>query len=155
MPVKRLREYLDSKGVKYATIAHSPAYTMTEIAKAAHMPGNKLAKTVMVDMDGSLAMVVLPTPKHVDLKLLREVTGARSVRLATERQFKDKFPGCEVGAMPPFGNLYDMAVYVAPEMTECDWIAFNAGSHTELLQLAYEDFARLVKPHVMALAGGA
>ena len=151
MPVQRLREYLDSKQVKYVTISHSVAFTAQEIAASAHIPGKELAKTVMVKMDGKMAMAVLPASHRVDLDLLKTSAGATQVELASEREFKNLSPGCEIGAMPPFGNLYDMDVYVSRSLAEDDAIAFNAGSHTELIQLSYPDFLGLVEPRVVQL----
>ena len=149
MPVKRLMEFLDSNNIKYVTISHSPAYTAQAIAASAHVSGKELAKTVMVKVDGKMAMAVLPASYQVDFALLKETVGANEIELATETEFKDLFPECEVGAMPPFGNLYDMAVFAAAKLAEDDEIAFNAGSHTELIKLAYKDFERLVDPTVV------
>ena len=149
MPVKRLKEFLDSNNVKYVTISHSPAYTAQAIAASAHVSGKELAKTVMVKVDGEMAMAILPASYQVDFGLMKEAVGANEIELATEADFKDLFPGCEVGAMPPFGNLYDMQVFAAAKLAEDDEIAFNAGSHTELIKLAYKDFERLVDPTVV------
>ncbi len=152
MPVQKLKEYLDRHGIKYVTITHSPAYTAQMIAAAAHIPGKELAKTVMVTLDDEMAMAVLPSSMMVDLERLLEAAGVEKARLATEAEFKDLFPECEVGAMPPFGNLWDMPVYVDPSLAEDEEIAFNAGSHVELIKLAYQDFARLVRPKSIPLA---
>jgi Ala-tRNA(Pro) deacylase len=152
MPAQQLREFLNEQGVKYATIIHSPAFTAQEIAASAHVPGIELAKTVIVEMDGKMAMAVLPASYRVNLDELKEAAGASAVKLACEKEFADLFPGCEIGAMPPFGNLYNMDVYVAPALAEDEYIAFNAGSHTELIRLEYADFERLVKPKVIEFA---
>ena len=152
MPVKRLKEFLDSHGVKYVTISHSQAFTAQEIAASANVPGKELAKTVMAEIDGRMVMAVLPASHRVVLDFLREATGAESVRLLSEREFRDRFPDCYIGAMPPFGNLYGMDVYVSESLTEDEEIAFNAGSHTELIRLPYRDFKRLVRPNVVRLA---
>ena len=152
MPVKRLKEFLDSHGVKYVTISHSPAFTAQEIAASAHVPGKELAKTVMAAADGQMVMAVLPASHRVVLDFLREATDAESVRLVSEREFRDRFPDCDVGAMPPFGNLYGMDVFVSESLTEDEEIVFNAGSHTELIRLPYRDFKRLVQPMVVRLA---
>lgn len=149
MPVKKLREYLDKHRVKYVTVSHSPAYTAQEIAAAAHVKGKDLAKTVMIKVDGEMVMAVLPASYQVDLYLFMDAFSADRVELATEDEFRGLFPGCEVGAMPPFGNLYGMRVYIAQELTEDEEIAFNAGDHTELLKLPFRDFARLVQPIVL------
>ena len=154
MPVNKLKEYLDAQKVKYVVIRHSPAYTAQEIAASAHIRGKELAKTVMVTLDGRMAMVVLPASRKVGFDQLRQAAGAENVQLASEQAFRDMFPGCEVGAMPPFGNLYDMEVYVSRSLAEDEEIAFNAGSHTELIRLAYKDFQRLVQPKVGRIAYG-
>ena len=152
MPVERLREYLQENHVRFVTISHSPAYTAQEIAASAHIPGKELAKTVMVKIDGEMAMAVLPATDKVSAQRLGEVTGASDVALATEEEFQDLFPNCEVGAMPPFGNLWDMPVFVDQRLREDEHIAFNAGSHTELVKLSYADFERLVEPTVVQLS---
>jgi Ala-tRNA(Pro) deacylase len=148
MPMKRLKEYLDEHDVQFVSIPHSQAFTAQEIAAAAHVPGKELAKTVMVKLDGELAMAVLPAPDQVSVARLREITGAKSVEVAAEEDFADRFPGCEPGAMPPFGNLWELDVFVDQRLREDEDIAFNAGSHTELLKLSYADFERLVNPVV-------
>ncbi len=155
MPIRKLREFLDSHAVRYFVVSHSPAYTAQEIAAAAHVPGKELAKTVIVTLDGKMAMVVLPASRQLDFELLGELTSAREVELASEKEFADLFPECEIGAMPPFGNLYGMEVYVSEELEDDDEIAFNAGAHTELLRLSYENYKKLVHPVVakLSLAG--
>lgn len=150
MPVRKLKEYLDQNGVRWVSIVHSPAYTAQEIAASAHIKGRELAKTVMVKVDGKPVMVVLPASQRVDFQTLRDVTGGEAVVLAGESEFRELFPDCEAGAMPPFGNLYGMDVFVAPKLAEDEEIAFNAGSHTELMKMRYADFERLVKPKVAA-----
>jgi Ala-tRNA(Pro) deacylase len=150
MPVKKLKEYLDKEKIKYVSIVHSPAYTAQEVAASAHITGKELAKTVIVQLDGETAMAVLPANRKIVLQDLREVTGADQVKFVPEDEFKKQFPDCETGAMPPFGNLYGMEVYAAASLTENDQIAFNAGSHTEVIKLAYEDFERLVRPKVVS-----
>ena len=148
MPVKRLKEFLDSHDIKYVIISHSRAFTAQETATSAHIPVKELAKTVMVKMNGKMAMAVLPASSKIDFDLLKKATGSGKVEIASEKEFKDLFPECEVGAMPPFGNLYGMDVFVAESLTVDKEIAFNAGSHRELVKMAYKDFERLVKPKV-------
>jgi Ala-tRNA(Pro) deacylase len=150
MPAQKIKAFLDSHHVKYLSIAHSPAYTAQEIAASAHIPGKELAKTVIVKIDGQMAMAVLPASQKIILQDLRDVTGAENVRFATEDEFKARFPDCETGAMPPFGNLYNMGVYLSPALAENEHIAFNAGTHTEIIKMAYDDFEPLVKPKVMS-----
>ncbi len=146
MPVKQLKEFLDRNGIKYVTIKHSAAFTAQDIAESSHVPGKELAKTVMVKIDGKIAMAVLPSPYHVNFSRLKQAVGADTVTLAGEDEFKNMFPECELGAMPPFGNLYGMEVYVAEALAEDEEIVFNAGSHTELIKMSYKEFERLVQP---------
>ena len=148
MILKKLVEFLDSNKVKYVVMTHSAAFTAQDVAQSAHIPGKEVAKTVIVWMDGAMAMAVLPASQMVDFNLLKEVTGAKNVELASESEFKDRFPECEVGAMPPFGNLFTMRVFVSNSLKEDKEIAFNAGSHRELVRMAYADYERLVKPTV-------
>ncbi|HOC56224.1 MAG TPA: YbaK/EbsC family protein [Verrucomicrobiota bacterium] len=150
MPVKTLKQFLDREKIKYVSLIHSTAYTAQEVAASAHIPGKELAKTVIVQLDGETAMAVLPADRKVVLQDLREVTGADQVKLVPEEEFKQRFPDCEIGAMPPFGNLYGMEVYAASSLAENADIAFNAGSHTEVIKLAYKDFERLVRPKVVS-----
>jgi len=128
MPSRRLKEFLDAKKIKYITIKHSPAYTAQEIAASTHVHGRELAKTVIINKDGKLAMAVLPADYHVDIDVLRKATGAKSLTIATEQEFKDAFPECEIGAMPPFGNLYGMETFVEDSLSACREIVFNAGT---------------------------
>lgn len=146
MPCTRLKEFLDEREVKYIAIEHSPAYTAQEIAASAHIKGKELAKTVIVKINGKMAMLVLPASYKVNFDDLKAAIGAENVRLANEQEFKDKFPECEVGAMPPFGNLYNMDVFVAHSLSEDEEIAFNAGNHSELIKMSYSDFEKLVEP---------
>jgi Ala-tRNA(Pro) deacylase len=146
----RLKDYLDNQHVRYDSIEHSQAYTIQEVAASAHIPGNLMAKTVIVELDGEMAMAVLPANKKVILQDLHDLTGSEKVKFASETDFYQKFPDCELGAMPPFGNLYGMDVYVAETLTHNDEIVFNAGSHTEVIKMAYADFERLVQPMVLS-----
>lgn len=152
MPARKLRQFLDDQHIPYVSVSHSPAYTAQEVAESTHIPGWELAKVVMVKVDGELAMAVLPANRKVVLNDLRELTGAARVEFATEDEFKDRFPDCEIGAMPPFGNLYDMDVFVAPGLAADEEIAFNAGTHTEVIKMAYRDFERLVQPKVSSFS---
>lgn len=152
MPMRQLQQFLDENHVKYVTIAHSKAYTAQEIAASAHIPGKELAKTVVVKLDGKPAMAVLPASYRVDLEKLAEVANAETAELCDEDEFKDLFPECETGAMPPFGHLYGMDVYVSESLAKDDEIAFNGGSHTELVRMSYEDFARLARAQVAAFS---
>ncbi|MBT8087937.1 MAG: YbaK/EbsC family protein [Gammaproteobacteria bacterium] len=150
MLAARLKEFLDQKHVKYVTIDHSPAYTAQEVAQRAHIPGKEMAKTVIVKIDGEMAMVVTPASENVRLGQLKKTLGAEEITIASEYEFKDAFPDCETGAMPPFGNLYGMKVFISPTLREDDEIAFNAGTHKELVRLTYADFERLVEPVPLA-----
>jgi Ala-tRNA(Pro) deacylase len=155
MPAQKLKDFLDSRNIRYITITHSPAYTAQAIAHTAHISGKELAKTVILKVDGELVMAVLPATHRVNLDVCKDSLDAKRVVLAEERDFMSTFPGCELGAMPPFGNLWDVPVYVAERLTEDETIAFNAGSHTELIQMSYADFEQLVKPKVVKLTHAA
>jgi Ala-tRNA(Pro) deacylase len=154
MALERLMGYLDTNGIRYVVITHSPAYTAQGIAGLAHIPGRELAKTVIVNLDGKLAMAVLPANFHVDLSLLKRAAGAGSVSLATEDDFANVFPQCETGAMPPFGNLYGIAVFADDSLEKDKEIAFNAGTHRELVRMAWQDFKRLAQPNIVRIAAG-
>ncbi|MGH8655918.1 MAG: aminoacyl-tRNA deacylase [Gammaproteobacteria bacterium] len=151
MPLQKLQEFLDRHHVKYVTMTHSRAYTAQEIAQSAHVSGKELAKIVMVKLDNKLAMAVLPAASQVDFGRLRQGTGIDNAELALEEEFKDEFAGCDVGAMPPFGNLYGIPVFISRDLTRDESITFSAGSHTELMRLAYRDYSRLVNPTVIEL----
>lgn len=151
MPAKKLREFLDSKGVKYESVSHSPAYSAQRVAASAHISGKDLAKTVIVRIDGEFAMAVLPASCRVHLGHLKSALSASHAELATEAEVEKLFRDCEKGAVPPFGNLYDLDVYVAEQLTRDEEIVFSAGTHKELMRTSYKDFARLVEPKVIAL----
>ena len=148
MPVTRLTNLLCDKHIHYVTIPHSTAFTAQETAASAHIPGIEFAKTVIVKVDGRLMMTVLPAQYRVHLGLLKQVTGAKKIELASEDDFRGFFPGCDVGAMPPFGNLYHMEVYVEESLLNDKEIAFNAGSHSELIKISYHDYMNLVEPKI-------
>jgi Ala-tRNA(Pro) deacylase len=154
MPLSKLREFLDQNNIKYLVISHSVAYTAQGIAALTHTPGRELAKTVMVMVDGRLAMAVVPASYRVDLFKLKKYLGADTVELASEIEFRDRFPDCETGAMPPFGNLYGMDVFADETLAQDKEIAFNAGSHRELVRMNFTDFRDLVKPALIPLVAG-
>jgi len=151
MPSQLLKEFLDENDIKYVSIMHSMAFTAVEVAKSAHIPSRELAKTVVINVDDELAMAVVPANYKVDLDILRQTLDTDKIKLAAESEFTPRFKDCEVGAMPPFGNLYDMDVYIAESLTEDDKIAFNAGSHLEAIQMKYKDYENLVKPRFIFL----
>jgi Ala-tRNA(Pro) deacylase len=144
-----LRAYLDQNNIKYTLCSHSRAYTAQELAAAMHVPGREMAKVVIVKIDGQFAMLVLPAPHHINFERLREAMSADQVELATEAEFQRLFPDCEIGAMPAFGNLYGLPVYVARPLTRDEEIVFNAGSHMDAIRMKYADFKRLVNPRVL------
>lgn len=151
MPMQRLRDYLGSEHVAFRTITHPRTITAQETAASAHIRGKELAKTVIVRCDGQLAMAVLPACERLHLGRLRQAIGARDVSLASEPDFRHRFDDCELGAMPPFGNLYGLDVFVSDSLAEDEVIAFNAGRHDELVQMGYRDFERLVQPLVVEI----
>ena len=152
MPSKLLKDFLDNNDIKYISIMHSLAFTAVDIAKSAHIPSKEMAKTVILRIDNELAMAVVPANYKVKLNIIREALNSENIELATEVEFTSRFPDCEVGAMPPFGNLYDMEVYVAESLSEDEKITFNAGSHSEVIQMDYKDYEKLVQPKFIILS---
>jgi Ala-tRNA(Pro) deacylase len=148
----RLERLFALEDVDYRVTRHSPAYTAQDVANVEHISGYDVAKVVLAMADDNLVMLVLPAPYRMDPELLRAGLGARTVRLADEREFAGAFPDCEIGAMPPFGNLYGVKVYVDPGLSVHPQITFNAGSHRDTMTIAFADFIRLVRPAVLQLA---
>ena len=149
MPARKLKNLLDSRGVKYVSIQHSPAFTAPEIAASADVSGNNFAKTVIVKIDGDMAMVVLPANRKIVLSELREMMIGGKIQLASESEFQARFPDCELGAMPPFGNLYGLPVYVDRSLADEEEITFNAGTHREVIRMPFGEYANLVNPTIM------
>jgi Ala-tRNA(Pro) deacylase len=153
MPIlKKFKAMLDDAKISYEVITHPLAYTAQDIAAKQHVSGKELAKVVMLEVDDKLLMGVLPGNLKVHVNTARESLGAKSVRLATEDEFISNFPECEIGAMPPFGNLFGLKVVVDPELEKDEHIYFNAGNHVQTVRMKYKDFAELVKPQVAPLS---
>ena len=152
MPLSSLRKYLDDNGVKYVVISHSASFTAQGTAALAHIPVRELAKIVVVKLDGELAMTVLPAYLYVDLALLKSTLGAKVLELASEQEFRERFPECDTGSMPAFGNLYGMKVFADESLLHDTEVAFNGCSHRELIRLAWKDFERLAKPRIIRFA---
>jgi len=153
MPMlQKLRAFLDENGVAYTQHAHPTAYTAREVASAEHIPAHRIAKTVMFFSESGYGMAVLPGDTMVDLQHLRAVLGVSRLRLATESELSELFPDCELGAMPPFGNLCGVPVFVDGGMAAEETIAFNAGTHRDVIHMRFQDFERLVKPKIVTLS---
>jgi Ala-tRNA(Pro) deacylase len=148
----RLQDLLDQSGVAYTHTVHSLAYTAREVAAAEHLPAQEVAKVVVFLAENGYRMVVLPANKVVDFQELRTMLGFSHARLATEKELAQLFPDCELGAMPPFGNLYEMPVYLDSTLLEDEKIAFNAGTHRDVVHLRLDDYRRIVRPEVVPLA---
>ena len=148
----RLEDYLRENAVPFEVQHHTRVVTAQEVAATEHIPGEMLAKTVIVLADGEMVMLALAAPYQVDLEKAGESLGAKEVRLAEEGEFENAFPDCEVGAMPPFGNLYDLPVYVEEALAEDETIFFRAGTHTDTMSVKYTDFERLVEPTIVEFA---
>ncbi len=145
---KRLKDYLEKNRVPCELSYHTMVYTAQEVAAAQHVPGREMAKVVMVKADGKMVMLVLPASHQVDIKKLKAVLQCKKVGMAKEKDFEELFPDCEIGAMPPFGNLYNLEVWVDRVLTEDPSFVFQAGSHVETLKIKYSDYARLISPKV-------
>lgn len=152
MPIPReIKVFLDSHHVDYEHLTHAQVFTTPEVAETQHVSGKEVAKTVMVMADHQLVMAVVPANPRLDVEKLGQLLGASSVRLAEEEEFEKVFPGCEPGAMPPFGNLYQLPVWLDVSFTEQPEILLNAGTHTDSLRMRYQDFERLVEPSIASL----
>lgn len=149
---QRLEKYLQEKGVRFDTMTHPVAHTAQEVAAAQHVPGRQLAKVVLVDADGQLVMLVLPASHRVEFPKLKPLLKAKKVRLAREEEFGGAFTDCEVGAMPPFGNLYDLPCYVENSLAEAGEIVFKVGNHTTSMKVRFSDYKKLVKPEIAEFA---
>jgi Ala-tRNA(Pro) deacylase len=148
----RLENYLRDNRVPFEEQHHPRAVRAQEVAASEHIPGRMLAKTVMVLADGQMVMLALPAPYQVDLEKAAAALGVEEARLAEEEEFADTFLDCEVGAMPPFGNLYGVPVYVEKTLAQDETIVFRSGTHTETMSVSYSDFERLVEPTVAHFA---
>jgi Ala-tRNA(Pro) deacylase len=145
---ERMEKYLRENGVGFHVETHKQAFTMPEVAAALHVPGNQVAKVVIVCADKDKVMLVLPAPYRMNVDLVRDMVGAKTIRLAKEEEFADLFPDCATGAMPPFGNLYGVPVCVDRSMSEEPDMVFRIGTHRETMKIAYADFVRLAQPVV-------
>ena len=149
MATRRIEEFLTGNRVAYSTINHRCAYTAQEIAQTSHIPGKSLAKSVIIMLDGKLAMVAVPATRYLDLTKLEEQFFDRSVRLANEDDFCNRFDGCQLGTVPPLGNLFGLETFVDRSLTGEEYIAFNAGTHTDVFMIRYSDFVRVVQPRIV------
>jgi len=150
--LKKLKALLDEAKVPYEVYNHALAYTAQEIAAKQHFPGDEMAKVVMIWVDKEMVMGVIRGNDKISLNLVRDSLGARNARLATEDEFTSRFPDCEIGAMPPFGNLFGIKVFVDPALEKDPYIYFNAGNHVQTVRLKFNDFTALVKPQIVQLA---
>ena len=149
---KRVRDYLEENRVPYTHCTHRLAYTAQEVAAAQHVPGREMAKTLILKVDSQFVMVVLPAVMKVNMKALRDELPFTHVELASEKEFASLFPDSEVGAMAPFGNLYQIPVYVDRTLAQDEEIVFNAGTHVDTIRIKYADFVRLVQPVIVDAA---
>ena len=154
MSLSRLRRYLDKNSIQYALIPHSPISAAEDLAVSVHVPMRELAKTVMVKIDGELAMAILPASFRIDFESFKREAGVRSVKLATDGEFHNRLPECEIGTMPPFGNLYGLEIFVDGILSRNKEIVFNACSHHELVRMPWHDFVKLTRPKIIRLAKG-
>ncbi len=148
----RLLAYLKGNNVPFQSMKHHAAFTAQEVAAAQKVPGKQVAKVVIIKADGTMAMLVMPASHRIDFRKLNAILGGKEARLAEEEEFANLFPDCDTGAMPPFGNLYHVTVYVDKSLTEDPEIVFNAGTHTETLKVSYADYSRLANPIVADFA---
>ena len=140
--------FLESKGVRYRHFTHAQEFTAARVAESQHVSGKELAKSVLVVMDEELVMAVIPANERLDLEKLAHLVGAASFRLADESDFVDRFPGCEVGAEPALGSLYGVPVWLDASFEEHSTITFNAGTHTDTIQMSVSDYEELEHPTI-------
>ena len=152
MAIRRTIEFLDGNNVKYVMLKHSPAYAAEDVAASVHVPARTFAKTIAVKLDGQLALAVVPATRQVDLGLLRVAGGASQADIADASEIASRFEGCQVGSMPPFGNLFGLATYVEATLTKRTFIAFNAGSHTDVVVMRFSDYRRLAHPKMARIS---
>jgi Ala-tRNA(Pro) deacylase len=153
MPIlTKLKEFLDGNQIAYTVLTHSPAYTAQEVAAAEHVPGKEFAKVVIAKAGDRFVMAVIEAPQRLDVGKLGKLLPEGTARLATEAEFKGLFPACEPGAMPPFGNLFGLPVFVDEDLQHDEEIVFQAGTHTQAVRMKYADFARIVRPTAASLA---
>jgi Ala-tRNA(Pro) deacylase len=145
---KRLKALLEENGIPFEVVPHDPAYTAQQLAAGLHVPGREFVKAVVVRLDERYALAAVPAHRLVDVKALARVAGVARCKLATEAEFRDLFPECEVGAMPPVGRLYGLPTYVDEEVTRDESVVANAGTHAEAVRVRYEDLARVARPTV-------
>jgi Ala-tRNA(Pro) deacylase len=152
MATQRIKEFLDGNHAKYVFVSHSPAYTAQEVAASMHIPGKLIAKTLVVRVNGDLALAVVPAPKDLDTALLARAAGGVETDIAEENDFVDRFTGCQLGTAPPFGNLFGMETYLDSELARQQDIVFNAGTHTDAVWMRIGDYVRLARPVVADIA---
>jgi len=149
----KLRNYLEDSGVAYTRHSHATVYTSQETAQSTHIPGREMVKSVILKTDeGALVLAALSSNETADLDILRKEIGCRVLRLAKEHEFSDAFPTCEVGGMPPFGNIFNLTTYCDEDISKNREIEFNAGTHTDTIRMSFQDFERLVHPKVLHFA---
>jgi Ala-tRNA(Pro) deacylase len=152
MATRRIREFLEGSKAPYVIIRHSPAYTARQLPEIVRLPSDEVLKTVIVKMDGRMAMAVVPSDKNVDLELLAHQTESAIVSLARESDLADRFVGCQIGTVPPFGNLFGVETFIDARLTQQKFIAFAAGTHEDVMVMQYADYERLVRPVPLRLA---
>jgi Ala-tRNA(Pro) deacylase len=153
MPLmEKVRAFLDQNHAEYTHTVHSLAYTAREVAAAEHMPAREVAKSVVVHADNGYHMLVLPANRMIDFQEIRDALGFSHARLVPETELSQLFPDCELGAMPPFGNLYSMPVYLDSCLVSEEVLTFNAGTHRDVIHMRTRDFRRLVQPTLVSLA---
>lgn len=143
---KKIQEYLDKEGVAFEHLEHDRAFTATEVAGAQHVPGRQMVKCVIVKADEQFVMCLLPAIHYLDLDKFKTAIHAKQVRLANEEEMIKLFPGCETGSEPPFGALFEIKVYADKFLEDDNEVAFNAGTHVDVIKMKFQDFQKLVKP---------
>lgn len=150
--LKDLIVYLERNVIPHEVIEHKPAFTAHTVATAVRVPDREIAKTLIARADDRFVMLVLPADHRLDDHAIRSVLGVRHASLAQEKDLGQIFPDCEVGAMPPFGNLYGLQVIVDTALADDAEIVFNACTHTHAVRMRTADYLRLVHPFVASIS---
>ena len=142
-------EFLETNSAKYEVTRHQPTYSAQQMAAAEHVSGREVAKPVLIKADGQYYMCVLPACHKVDLDALKQDLGADQVALAGEDEMSKLFADCELGAEPPFGNLYGLETLMDENLQKDEYIVFQGGTHEQAIRMAVLDYKELVSPRVL------
>ena len=139
-----LQQYLDKSGIEYDVMPHAHTETSLDTAQTTHVPPAHIAKSVILEDESGYLMAVIPASHHIDLgQLSRQMQ--RRLGLATEAELVDLFRDCEMGAIPPVGEAYQMEVVMDDSLEKCPDVYFEAGDHADLIHVRGAAFLQLMQ----------